>query len=144
MPKSKLYTALIGIEEIALGSVVRILHNTPGIAKVDLLLGDTKQAADHAKNEKKANGHANGEDKPRRKRVVKDISGIDFIVKTLAKHKGAMKQPAIKDAFDKDGRAPGSAPAVIHNAKKEGLVQNVARGEGYQLTKRGRDKARYV
>jgi Mn-dependent DtxR family transcriptional regulator len=47
-----------------------------------------------------------------------------------------------EEAFAATGRAPSSYGSVVHGLQKEGIVQN--KGDGYTLTKKGRDRARYV
>lgn len=135
----QLFPILIRVEEVALGKVMRTLHNTPGVAKVDLLLGDTKSAANGNGH---LNGHANGEDKPKKKRFVAEdgTTGADRLIQLLKKK--PHKVTGIKAAFEKEGRAPDSASSLIHLAKQNGLIES--KPDGYHLTKRGRDKARYV
>lgn len=143
----KLFNVLVGIEEIALGRVMRILNNTPGVAKVDLLMdsksgspnGD-KSASAHTNSANGANGHANGEEKPRKPRFQGEVSGADRLIQLLKRK--PMKNSILAKEFEKEGRAPGSVASLLHLAKKGGLVES--KEDGYHLTKRGRDKARYV
>jgi len=142
----KLFTCLVAIEEVALGHVMNLLHRTPGVARVDLLMGDTPHAKAHAKANGHANGELNGEDKKPhantgKKRPHFDVTGADFLIGMLAK-KHPLDTPAIKKAFEKAGRQPGSTASLLYTGKKDGILQ-VGEG-GYSLTKKGRDKARYV
>lgn len=141
----KLFNVLIGVEEVALGPVIRLLGRTPGVAKFDVLPEETSYAK-HAKHANgaatgHANGAANGEaEKPRKPRYQGDTSGADRIIQLLRKK--PMKSSALSDAFEKEGRSGGSAASLLFHAKKEGLIES--KEDGYHLTKRGRDKARYV
>lgn len=146
----KLFPIFVEVEEVALGHVMRVLHNTPGVARCNLMLGDTA----YAKKAGLTNGHANGHGsnslnggKPHKNagkpRKVFEVPGRDFLIKALAKSKGPVPQSKIKTVFEKDGRSPDSASSLLHLAKQAGTIENVA-GEGYRLTKKGRDRARYV
>lgn len=133
MPKT--FKMLVEAEEVALGHVMNTLHRTPGVVKVDLLLGDTPTA-------KRAAGSMNGHElkKPRKPRYEGETSGADRLIQLLKK--GPSNTTALKKAFEKDGRSPDSVSSLIYAAKNDGILQT---GEdGYTLTKKGRDRARYV
>lgn len=139
MPKP--FSLLVTVEEIALGPVMARLQGIPGILSVDMVPRTSKSAANGH-----ANGHDNGEDKKPhanagKKRPVFEITGADFLIKTLMK--GPINGPKLKDVFKKAGRSPDSASSLVYNATQNGLVNNPG-GTGYRLTKKGRDKARYV
>lgn len=143
MPKP--FSLLVTVEEIALGPVMARLQGIPGILSVDMVPRASKGATNgHANGH--ANGHDNGEDKKPhansgKKRPVFEITGADFLIKTLMK--GPINGPKLKAAFEKAGRSPDSASSLVYNATQNGLVNNPG-GTGYRLTKKGRDKARYV
>jgi hypothetical protein len=130
----KLFDLSLKIEEVALGRVMRLLHSTPGVAKVDFDLGDAPTA--------KVNGEARDEKKVRKTRFVDPTgaTGTDLIMKTLMKAKEPLRQADFNNAFAAAGRKPSSSASILFLLKKEGVVQN----KGYTLTKKGRDRARYV
>jgi len=130
----KLFQVLIDIEEAAVGHVLSTLKRTSGVVEFTLLM-DTK------KPDKATNGHANGDAKEKRSRYAGDDTAEQLILKSLAK-KAPIKSTAFPDIFVKAGRAPTSPTYALHAAKKAGLVQ--IGKDGYTLTKKGRDKARYV
>lgn len=135
MPKP--FTLLVAVEEVALGPVMAKLHNMPGVVKVDMLLGDTKGAKEHA------NGHANGHAAKQVKPTYQgDQTAEQFVIKLLKKK--PMKASAIHDAFEKEGRAGGSYASAVWQAKKDGLVQQKEERGDYSLTKKGHDRARFV
>jgi len=125
------------VEEVMVGHVLNLLHHTPGVVKVDLELGDTKMAKAHAK----ANGHAAAApEKVKYRRFHGEITGADALIKLLKR--GPKEPAAIREAFKKQGRAETSVSAQLHLLKKEGIIEPVGDiGEGYQLTKKGQDKA---
>jgi hypothetical protein len=131
----KLFDLSLKIEEVALGRVMRLLHSTPGVAKVDFDLGDAPAVK---------NGEAHGEKKVRKTRFVDPTgaTGTDLIMKTLMKAKEPLRQGDFNNAFIAVGRKPASSASILFLLKKEGVVQN--KGDGYTLTKKGRDRARYV
>lgn len=126
----KLFSVHIQVEEVALGRIMRLLNQTPGVAKFDLELAH------------KANGHA----KPAHAskgvpRKTYEVTGRDFMAKIFAKTKRPLKLADLRNAFDKDGRSPKSIASVVHRLKNEGLVE-ARNGEGYMATKKLRDRAR--
>jgi len=135
----KLIKVLLQIEEVALGHVINTLDRTPGVAKFDLLFDQKPVTNGH---DKFANAPNGGEKKPRKLPVRKEITGEKFIIKSLAKQKGPVKTSFVRDAFQKDGRQPDSSASALHLCKKAGFVQH--NENGYVLTKKGRDRARYI
>ena len=130
---AKSFRILLEVEEAALGHVMNLLHRTPGVLRFDPLLDPSKTA--------KA---ANGEDKKKKSdkpRYTGDDTAEQLILKHLAK-RGATKSTAFPDVFEKAGRARSSPTFALHKAKKDGLIQ--IGQDGYTLTKKGRDRARYV
>ena len=141
----KMFPILMSVEESQLGPVMNLLHRTPGVAKLDLVLGDTP----HAKAQ--ANGHANGhshteKEKPKLKRFRSEVSGQDAVIKLLKG--GPRSSMQLKKAFVKEGRKEASVQNVVFLLKQDGVIENAnaegARGAGFRLTKKGRDKLRYV
>ena len=127
---SKSFRILLEVEAHALGPVMNILQRTDGVLRFDPLL-DRKPPPVTKKN-----GAANG-----KARYTGDDTAEQLIIKSLAK-KSPIKSTAFPDIFVKAGRAPTSPTYALHAAKKAGLIQ--IGPDGYTLTKRGRDKARYV
>jgi len=121
----KMFPITLEVEEIALGRVMRLLHNTPGVAKLHFDLGDTKQ--------RKTNGH-------RKPKGSFEESGADLLIRVLNKS-GPMSKGQMHEAFEKAGRSGKSADSVTHGLKSQGLIQNT--GNGYVLTKKMRDRLRH-
>jgi len=125
----KLFPIHIEVEEVALGRVMRILHHTEGVAKIDLQM---EEPAPRPKL-KKPNGHA-----PHAVRDKFEIKGTDFVIEMLDKANGPIRHNAIRQAFVNKGRAPGSANYCLYGLAQEGLVQSTK--EGYVLTKKMKDR----
>jgi hypothetical protein len=127
----KLFSISIEVEEVAVGRVMRLLHNLEGVAKLDLDMGDTKPKP-------------NGSGKPHAgvgvPKKVFGITGRDFLIKLLAKGK-PQQASALRQAFEDDGRSPNSVHSIIFTYKGEGLVENT--GDGYVLTKKMKDRLRH-
>jgi len=132
MPKT--FKILLEVEEVALGHVMNMLHRTPGVARCDLLLGDASKSAP-------AKSAPNGAHKPGRKPpFVGEEVAADLLLRLLKKK--PMRSTDIAKAFENAGRSGKSISYVLHMVRKDGLIQG---GEnGYSLTKKGRDRARYV
>jgi hypothetical protein len=132
----KLFDLSIKVEEAALGRVMRLLHQTPGVARVDFDLGDAPTA--------KSNGAAPHKEKTRKRRFVDPTgaTGADIAMKALAKAKEPLRQKELGAIFVASGRSAASYGSVLHALAKEGVATN--KGDGYVLTKKGRDRARYV
>jgi hypothetical protein len=126
------------VEEPALGRVMTQLHSTPGVVKVDFDLPDTSKKS-------RSNGAAEPHEKKARKTRFVDptgATGTDIVMKVLSKAKKPVRQHEMGRAFEATGRSPTSYVSVVHTLQKEGVVVN--KGDGYVLTKKGRDRARYV
>jgi hypothetical protein len=136
---AKPFRLSVSVEEHALGRVMAVLHRTPGVVRVDLELGDAPSA-----KSAKSNGAEPHEKKARKTRFVDPTgaTGTDIAIRTLAKAKGPLRASALRSAFEASGRAGVSCNSILHTLKKDGVVQN--KGDGFLLTKKGRDRARYV
>ena len=121
----KLFSIAIDVEEVALGRVMRLLHNTPGVAKFDLDLGKSK-----------ANGADPSKGEPRNR-----MTGREFMIKLFSKAKRPLRSNDLKSAFGKSGRSPRSISSVIHYLKNERMVET-KNGEGYVATQLLKQRAR--
>jgi 4-hydroxyphenylpyruvate dioxygenase-like putative hemolysin len=127
----------ITVEQVRVGYVLNWLHHAPGVVKVDIDLGDTKTAKAHAK----ANGQANTKEDRRKTPFRSEVTGADFLIGILKK--GKMQRAKISEHFEKTGRSGNSANSLLHDAKTNGLLELHEDGF-YSLTKKGRDRARYI
>jgi hypothetical protein len=136
---AKPFRLSVSVEEHALGRVMAVLHKTPGVVRVDLELGDAPSA-----KSAKSNGAEPHEKKARKTRFVDPTgaTGRDIVMKVLAKAKAPVTKGGFEQAFVESGRAGSSYGSVVYGLQNEGVVQN--KGDGYSLTKKGRDRARYV
>lgn len=126
----KLFPIHIDVEELAVGKVMRLLHNMPGVAKVHLDFGIPKKA--------------NGEMPPprafNRPRKQFATTGEDDALKLLSK--GAMATKVIRDHFADMGRSPASINSVLHALKQNGDAKLSDNGE-WVLTKKAKDRLRH-
>lgn len=113
------------VEEVALGKVMRTLHNTPGVIRVglDMESGPKQEPNGH---DKSWNRH--GE------------SGQKFLLKLLLSKNKPLTHGMVGDEFEKAGRSRNSNASCIYSAKLVGLVEPT--DEGYRLTRKGRIEAR--
>lgn len=133
----------VEIEEVALGKVLRTLNGMPGVVALHMdFTGKTKPNGGAAA----ANGHDG--DRPRRgrppgqPRKVFPITGIDEML-GLFKKKKKLSAQGMRDAFAAAGRSPGSTASILHGLLTTGVLARSGIGE-YALTKKGRDKVRYL
>lgn len=123
----KLFPIHVEVEELAVGKVMRLLHNTPGVAKVNLNLGEPKPKA-------------NGARKPYGPRKKYETSGNDEIVKLLSNTNRST--PELASDFDALGRSPVSVNSAIHTLQKAGEVKRTPDGLKWMLTKKAKDRLR--
>ena len=114
MPKN--FPILIEVEEIALGPVLRRLHEMTGIAKIDLQLGD----GGHKPASKQLNGHGGSK-----------ANGNAFAQQVV----GALINgpQSLQDIAAVVGGSTSRAHSVLTNMRVKGIVQRVGRGT-YKLT----------
>lgn len=122
----------VTVEEIAVGRVMRILHNTPGVLTIDWDMGDPKHT----------NGAHATKGKPRQSYGVR---GSDLMAQTLFKANRPMGSGDLRDAFEKAGRSPNSIASIIHALKAQGIIEYSTTGKsaGYVLTKKMKDRLRH-
>ena len=125
MPKP--VTIEVEVEEIAVGRVMRILHNTPGVIHAHWDMGDPKPHP-------LANGSA-----PRKERGAYAERGEDLIIKLLKPGK-PLRTTRLREMFEKEGRG-NSIASAIHKLKAEGLVESTP--AGYVLTHKMKDRLRH-
>lgn len=85
----KLFTITVGIEEIAVGRVMRMLHNTPGVARVDIAMGSPK---------------------------LNGVTGRDIITDLLKKGPVTFRDAA--NAFEAAGKSPKGVGSCLDLMKK--------------------------
>lgn len=127
----KLFPINLEVEELAVGRVMRQLHNMPGVAKVSLDMGAPK----------KPNGDARGLRGPYKPRKTFETSGTDEVAKLL--YKKQMSTPQLSEAFAAMGRSPASTSSILHELKNDQLIKRSEDGEGWVLTKKMRDRMRH-
>jgi|SRR5215467_15109720 len=125
----KLFTVTIGIEEIAFGRVMRLLHHTEGVAKIDWDMGDAFPAK------------ANGAERAPHKRGAYGMTGKDFIVQALVRANKPVRGTDFKRLFEKDGRPGSSIASPINELRERGLISSTP--EGYVLTRKMKDRLRH-
>jgi hypothetical protein len=128
----KLFPIHIEVEELAVGKVMRQLHNTPGVAKVNLDLGTPKLNG--------AERGPRGPYAPRKQSVQLDETGDQAVAKSLF-GKPPMTTSQLRDVFLAQGRSAKSINSVLHKMKHDGEVQS---SDGHwSLTKLMRDRMRH-
>jgi Mn-dependent DtxR family transcriptional regulator len=105
MPKP--FPILINVEEIALGTVLRKLHEMPGVVSVDLQLGHGGEGAGKKQLEQHAAANGNGS------------NGEQSVLKVLA---DGRDWPAREVAAALGWKKP-RAYGALHQLRKKGLVQ---------------------
>ena len=126
----------VDVEEVAVGRVMRILHNTPGVLDVRWDMGSPKHINGGEYKEHATKG------KPRKSYSVK---GPDLVAQILFKAGEPMGSGELRQAFEKAGRSPQSIASPLHMLKTQGLVEYSTTGKttGYVLTKRMKDRMRH-
>lgn len=109
------FPILIEVEDSALGSVLKLLHGYPGIAKLHLDL----DAVTAPRGTRKGIPNA-----PRKQRGPGEPSSSDVTIAFLMKN-GAQRNTTIGDELTKHGFAKTSSPSVLNTLKEKGIVQNV-------------------
>lgn len=105
----KLFPIHIEVEELAVGKVMRQLHNTPGVAKINLDMGAPKL---------NGAGAPRGPYKTRKQSVTSDETGQDLVGKTLL-GKPPMRRKQLMDAFAAQGRSRSSINSVLYHHAAE-------------------------
>lgn len=101
----KLFTISVGIEEIAVGRVMRLLHKTPGVARVDLDMDSPK---------------LNGRKGP---------NGRELVLERLKK--GPAKFADFSQIFEANGKSPKGLGSCLDTLKKKRLITR--KGREYSL-----------
>jgi transposase len=127
----KLFSISIEVEEVAVGHVMRQLHNMKGVAKLNLEMGGAKSKPNGSGKPHAAGG------KPRK---LFGEPGKDLVLKLLQKGK-PLRTSEISKIFEAEGRSPHSANSLMHVLKNEGMVEN--KGDGFVLTKKMKDRLRH-
>jgi hypothetical protein len=129
-------TIEVEVEEIAVGRVMRILHNTPGVLDVHWDMGGPKHINGGEYKEHATKG------KPHQSYSVK---GTDLVAQILYKSGEPMGSGELSQAFEKAGRSPHSIASPLHSLRLQGLVEYSTTGKttGYVLTKRMKDRMRH-
>lgn len=120
----KLFSIQIEVEEVALGTVMRKLNQMPGVAKLNLDMGDPEHAS---------NGAGNG--KKKRQKYAK--SGAEFLEGIFLRLKKPVHSGYINEAFEKAGRGK-SASGAINSLKTAGLIASGP--DGYFATAKLKNK----
>jgi predicted transcriptional regulator len=131
----KLLHLRVGVEEIALGTVMVRLNNMAGVASVEVDLGDSKP---------KPNGHMSSH--KHRSSISRKhfaMTGDNAMLKILAAHKTPVSLNDINTMFTKEGRAFKSASPILTILKKQGLVSRPSEGH-YTLTSKGRGRVKNI
>ena len=115
----KLFPIHIEVEEVALGRVMRILHNTEGVAKINLQMEEPKA---------KPNGFRSHH--PR-----SEENGQSLALKILAKKPASRKD--LMASFVAQGRSGKSINSVLWNLQQDKLIARFKDG-AYHLTAKGR------
>jgi hypothetical protein len=127
----KLFSISIEVEEVAVGRVMRLLHNTEGVAKIDMSMGDAKP---------KTNGSGKPHGSAGKTQNRYEMPNKDFLIKLLEKGT-PLSMGHLQKAFKENGRSEKSVNSLAHLIKHEGLIEN--KGEGYVLSKKMKDRLRH-
>src|SRR5262245_16310979 len=113
----------IEVEEIAVGTVMRLLLETPGAGHVDLEARETKAKPD-------------GEARPYKPRGNFETTGQQAIEAIL--FTGPKPRAALAEAFVKQGRSPTSINSCLHTMRQGGdvILQD---DDTYTLSRRAKD-----
>ncbi|HEX8836759.1 MAG TPA: hypothetical protein VF748_07475 [Candidatus Acidoferrum sp.] len=130
----RLHSIRIEVEEVAVGHLMRVLHHTPGVAKVHYDLEHSGGTSS------KQNGVAH----PNKGRPRKEfgVTGHEFVLAVLMKAGKPLHIAELAKAFEDSGRAPTSANSAIHITNMKKLTKSTP--AGYMLTKTGRQHMRRV
>lgn len=128
----KFHSITIDVEEVAVGYVMRLLHNTPGVAKVHYNLDEA--------GTNKTNGKALYPNAGRLRRNY-GITGHDLIVQLLVKENRPMRTGELQDLFERAGRSRGAVNSSTHMARQQEMIESTP--EGYVLTRKMKDRLRH-
>src|SRR5262249_38714903 len=120
----------IDVEEVAVGTLMRLLHTTPCGVKVHCDLDDIS----HKQPTKPS--REGREPTPHQRRGSYKLSGRDALTQILAKADGPLRTGQLREAFADAGRG-NSIASVVHAMKGEGLVELTS--AGYVLSKKMKD-----
>src|SRR5215471_6640412 len=124
----------IDVEEVAVGAVMRLLHNIDGIVNIHYSMDDIGY-----KQTKKPNGEGRPHGSKGKPRRGYKESGQDVITKLLSKS-APLRTSQLRQAFADAGRG-NSIASVIHTMRNDGLVETTP--AGYVLTKKMKDRLRH-
>jgi len=124
----------IEVEEVAVGIVMRVLHTTPGVARVHYDMDEIGYKQTKAQR----NGSTHGLTGRPRKRY--EMKGHDLLMQILGKAGRPMVTGALAKAFEAAGRGKSIASAV-HRLRQEGLIETTV--EGYVLSRKAKDRLRH-
>ena len=133
----RLHKISLEVEEVAVGTVMRALHNMAGVVAVNYHMDEIGYKQ---RKSKRSNGaqppHAG---KPRKSFAV---TGSDYLLRLIGKAKAPLTNAAARKAFLADGRSENSINSVVHLLRTEGLIGYAPDG-GYILTKKQKDRLRH-
>lgn len=119
MPKP--LRVMIEVEEIALGAVMRLLHQTPGVASFSLVMDDKPPASgEHIKET-----------------IIEHGTRPLIFLTALSEHSGKANAAQLAHAFAAAGYKISTTYQIAHELKKAGLITSPKNGT-YELTAKGK------